>query len=121
MRLFFLWNILLCIFSAELPANRAIECWKVNGSVTKVHVKCNVDLPTDGPLNLRVYCPLSKETVLMLGEVELEGSNEMTFTASPGWRLHANRPVFLSVVDHLGKHLCTSEYMVFAELPTIID
>lgn len=122
MRLFFLWNILLCILSAELPAAKSgIECWKVNGSVTKVHVKCNMELPPDQPLFLRVYCPLNEETVLMLGEVDMEGSNEVSFTASPGWRFHGNRPVVLSVQDQSGKHLCTSDYMIFADLPITAD
>lgn len=121
MRLFFLWNILLCILSAEIPAKSDIECWKVIGSVTKVHVKCNMELPPDQPLVLRVYCPLNEETVLVLGEVDMKGSNEVSFTASPGWRFHANRPVFLSVQDESGKHLCTSDFVVFVDLPTIAD
>jgi hypothetical protein len=117
MRLFFLWNILLCILSAEFPTPKGLEISRLNGPVSKVCLKFDVELKEGQSLIVRVYCPVNEESVLMLDEVTLVGSNEIIFATSPGWRLHANRPVFLSLFDQFGTHLGNTPDLVFANLP----
>lgn len=119
MRLFFLWNILLCILSAEFPTPKSLEIWRLSGPVSKAYIKCDVELKEGQSLNVRVYCPVNEESVLMVDEVKLEGVNEIAFATSPGWRLQANRPVYLTVFDQSGNYLGHSPNLVFADLPVI--